>query len=364
MLSPTHLRLLAAVAALGLALGGCDRPLSPHASRARAAARQAEAVLVQRAPDEARRIAALIAEAERVTAHELARPWWQRDGDRVGAAWDHAVAAGVRAVVASTHAEREAGGRWRELEPRVLAALATARREAAEPGVSRSTARLVQQAEVDLDRARRLAAQGAWDEAALAAESSLRRTAEVHQHWRELHDRFRDPEALALWQGWIADAAERTRRGGRALVVDKLRRELIVYERGRPVATYPVELGARGLLDKRHSGDRATPEGRYRVVERKERGSTRYYKALLIDYPNRDDRARFDRARKAGEIPAGTDIGGLIEIHGHGGRGRDWTDGCVALEDRLMDRVYALAPLGTPVVIVGTRAGGGGEEAR
>ena len=156
----------------------------------------------------------------------------------------------------------------------------------------------------------------------------------------------------------IAEAVAHTRRDGRrALVVDKLRRELIVYAHGRPTATYPVELGVGGLAPKRHAGDRATPEGRYRVVERKERGATRYYKALLLDYPNGDDRSRFERARRRGEIPPGVGAGGLIEIHGHGGRGRDWTDGCVALENPLMDRIYALALVGTLVVIVGTHPG-------
>ena len=43
-----------------------------------------------------------------------------------------------------------------------------------------------------------------------------------------------------------------------------------------------------------------------------------------------------------------------IEIHGDGGQGRDWTDGCVALTDRDMDKVFARSRVGTPVTIVGT----------
>jgi lipoprotein-anchoring transpeptidase ErfK/SrfK len=57
---------------------------------------------------------------------------------------------------------------------------------------------------------------------------------------------------------------------------------------------------------------------------------------------------------KRGELHLRARIGGLIEIHGEGGQGRDWTNGCVALSNRDMDEVFALARVGTRVTIVGT----------
>jgi len=81
---------------------------------------------------------------------------------------------------------------------------------------------------------------------------------------------------------------------------------------------------------------------------------TRYYKALLVDYPNDEDLERWEKARREGTISRRVGVGGLIEIHGHGGQGTDWTDGCVALRDRDMDRLLTYAGLGTPVTIVGT----------
>jgi len=42
----------------------------------------------------------------------------------------------------------------------------------------------------------------------------------------------------------------------------------------------------------------------------------------------------------------------LIEIHGGGSDGL--TDGCVALDNRDMERLYAQIAIGTPVLIVGT----------
>ena len=78
-----------------------------------------------------------------------------------------------------------------------------------------------------------------------------------------------------------------------------------------------------------------------------------YYKALALNYPNDEDRAEFDRLRRAGRIPRGTSLGGLIEIHGEGGRGRDWTKGCVALANQDMDDLFRRIGVGTPVTIVG-----------
>jgi L,D-peptidoglycan transpeptidase YkuD (ErfK/YbiS/YcfS/YnhG family) len=47
-------------------------------------------------------------------------------------------------------------------------------------------------------------------------------------------------------------------------------------------------------------------------------------------------------------------MGGSIEIHGHGGRGFDWTNGCVALKNKDMDIVFNMVSGQTPVIIVGS----------
>jgi len=139
-----------------------------------------------------------------------------------------------------------------------------------------------------------------------------------------------------------------------AIVVFKESHRLTLYHRGAPVASYDVDLGFNWTADKLHEGDGATPEGRYRVVARLGKKASIYYKALLLDYPNAGDRAEFARARRSGQLPAGARIGGLIEIHGGGGRNQDWTEGCVALANEDMDRVFERAGVGTPVTIVGS----------
>ena len=92
----------------------------------------------------------------------------------------------------------------------------------------------------------------------------------------------------------------------------------------------------------------ASPEGRYRITHELQR--SRYYKALRLDYPNDEDRSRYREARRRGLVKAS--IGGLIEIHGEGGRGEDWTMGCVALANSDMDHLMRQVGVGTPVTIV------------
>jgi murein L,D-transpeptidase YafK len=137
------------------------------------------------------------------------------------------------------------------------------------------------------------------------------------------------------------------------ILVDKLKHKCYVYRGGVMVRAFDVDLGGT-LWDKMHSGDRATPEGMYRIVKKRPQGDTIYYKALLINYPNDEDRAQFAIAKQKGWISRRAGIGSLIEIHGEGGRKEDWTLGCVALANRDMDVLYQLVSVGTPVTIVGT----------
>lgn len=166
--------------------------------------------------------------------------------------------------------------------------------------------------------------------------------------------RLRDPGVQARWQRWADAAVAASRSAGAAVVVDKLGHRCLLLVRGRTVASFPAELGRNALADKLYAGDAATPEGVYRVLEKREEGATIWYRALLLDYPTAEDRREFAAARRAGLVPRGRGVGGLIEIHGHGGRGSDWTNGCVALRNPDMDALYDRLPLGAQVAIVGT----------
>lgn len=177
----------------------------------------------------------------------------------------------------------------------------------------------------------------------------------------ELLARFEDPVNLRHWRDWVAQAMGHSRTTGlRALVVDKFGHRAILYDRGKIQRISNVELGHKSLHRKVMAGDGATPEGVYRVLRKKGSGHTSYHKALLLDYPNETDRQRFLQAKREGRIPVHARPGGLIEVHGDGGRGNDWTDGCVAVSNREMDYLFERLSVGSSVAIVGRYDGAGG----
>jgi hypothetical protein len=163
--------------------------------------------------------------------------------------------------------------------------------------------------------------------------------------------RYLDPAQVRIWKGWVERTIRDSSQAGlTAFVVNKIDGTMTVYRAGRPLRVFQVGLGMNGFSGKLHSGDNATPEGLYKVIKKIPR--SQYYRALLINYPNDEDRARFVQAKKDGLLAPQAGIGGLIEIHGGG---KDTlTRGCIALEDADMDVVYELAAVGSPVTIVGS----------
>ncbi|HNR42483.1 MAG TPA: L,D-transpeptidase family protein [Bacteroidales bacterium] len=167
-----------------------------------------------------------------------------------------------------------------------------------------------------------------------------------------LEDYFR---SYPIWRQWVDKTISDSRRNkSYSIIVDKYARKCHIYYNGIRQHVYDVELGKNWVGHKRIKGDKATPEGMYKVIRKLGSGRTKYYKALLLDYPNEEDKAEFRRDLETGVLPPTAGIGGLIEIHGRGGRGIDWTDGCIALTDWEMDVVFRLAGEGTPVTIVGS----------
>lgn len=163
--------------------------------------------------------------------------------------------------------------------------------------------------------------------------------------------RYLDQREINRWRTWADETIEGSRADKSiALIVNKLERKLTIYQQGSVVARFDIGLGRYGLSDKLYSGDGATPEGKYRITKKFPAGQ--FYKALLINYPNDDDKRTFAEAKKKGLIPGRAGIGGAIEIHG-GGKD-NLTAGCVGLENKDMDEVYKWAEVGTAVTIVGT----------
>ncbi len=206
-----------------------------------------------------------------------------------------------------------------------------------------------QRAKLNLDMAAKLTAAGEYEEAQL---SILKSRNLLKQVGKALEDHEADEaRLLPIWRRWVNETVELSRRtGGYVVIVDKTAHQTYLVKAGRIVKTYESELGYNSARQKLFSGDAATPEGKYRVV--RENNASMYYRALLLDYPNASDRERFSENKRRGVISPRARIGGWIEIHGDGGKSRDWTQGCVALTNRDMDHIMQYVGVGTPVTIV------------
>ena len=166
--------------------------------------------------------------------------------------------------------------------------------------------------------------------------------------------RYADDDLIATWR----ESAQRTIDWSRtnraqAIVVSKADRVLTLYRNGRKVLTYPIRLGSRGIRAKQHYGDGATPEGEYRIQRKRGPGQTPYFRALILDYPNVDDRRRFEEAQKAGLIPKSQHMPGLIQLHGIAQGISDQPYGSIVLDNPQIAQLFAQVAVGTPVNIVG-----------
>jgi murein L,D-transpeptidase YafK len=145
--------------------------------------------------------------------------------------------------------------------------------------------------------------------------------------------------------------------------IRKSDRRLLVVRGSEILHEYRIGLGFAPAGHKEREGDGRTPEGDYVVCVRNPESS--YHLSLGLSYPNAADAARglasgliaqeqhdaILSALAAGDRPPwDTPLGGEIFIHGNGSQ-RDWTLGCIALDNTDMEELYALIPVGTPVRI-------------
>ena len=148
-----------------------------------------------------------------------------------------------------------------------------------------------------------------------------------------------------------------------SIVVFKGERRLELLSSGRVVRRYRIALGTKPVGDKEREGDRRTPEGAFTI--RLKNPNSQYTLSLGLDYPNTEDAVRglrdglIDKAvhdqivaahKTGGMPPQKTALGGEIFIHGKGSS-RNWTWGCIALDDEAIAELYGAVPVGTTVVV-------------
>ncbi|MBU3915958.1 L,D-transpeptidase [bacterium] len=163
--------------------------------------------------------------------------------------------------------------------------------------------------------------------------------------------RYTNPSQIKTWQTGVENAIRESEQTGCfSLVINKMEGSLDLYQNGELYKTYQVSIGRNGLQDKAYAGDKATPEGEYRIIRKLH--NSQFHKALVINYPNKDDVKRFNNKKNKGLLAKSARIGGLIEIHG-GGK-NILTDGCIGLDNRDIEELFNLVDVGNTVTIIGS----------
>jgi murein L,D-transpeptidase YafK len=127
--------------------------------------------------------------------------------------------------------------------------------------------------------------------------------------------------------------------------VHKGKRKMYLLHHEKVLKTYNIALGFAPEGHKQFEGDGKTPEGTY-FIDRRNPNSA-FHLSIGISYPNQADR---EYAKSLGKSP-----GGDIFIHGGPRRPtnrQDWTEGCIAVTDKEMERIYAMVKNGTPIHIL------------
>jgi murein L,D-transpeptidase YafK len=144
--------------------------------------------------------------------------------------------------------------------------------------------------------------------------------------------------------------------GAISIIIDKSDYELSVYDEKGWFATYPVVFGNNSLDDKKMEGDKKTPEGSFKIANK--RIHEKWYRFLSINYPTKESWDKFNERKKRGEIPANASIGGGVGIHGTWPKEdfiidkyKNWTLGCISMKKDHILEIYDYTPVGTPVVI-------------
>lgn len=338
---------------LSLFLCGCsDPPLPPEAGEAdKMAFALWKAEASHYAPEEYRSFETTLRTTREDLIRERSRFPWFQEYEPIAQRLRSLLKQGeeiLKKVEERKEAKRvETASRLRELEDRIQGL----ERWSFHLNEGRLARRSLTKASLTLKEAGFALERGKFDEVASRLGAAQRHLASAEETLLPILNRFSDRRLLRRWKSWADAAVSESRdRGNVAIVVDKLARRLVLYREGRSYKSFSIGIGRNGLADKLRAGDGATPEGLYRVI--KKLPTSRYHKALLLNYPNEEDRKEFQRLKKLGRLPKGVGIGGLIEIHGGGKDGM--TYGCVSLEDRQMDELFHLIPVGTPVAIVGT----------
>lgn len=129
------------------------------------------------------------------------------------------------------------------------------------------------------------------------------------------------------------------------VLVNKSKREMLIKRKGLTIKSFKINMGFSPIGIKLADGDGKTPEGLYHLDLKMSR-TDGFYKSVWISYPNEEDKLR---SKSQGLKPG---VG--IMIHGTTKKAmnaKDWTAGCIALQNKDMDILFAHIVNGTIIEI-------------
>ena len=150
---------------------------------------------------------------------------------------------------------------------------------------------------------------------------------------------------------------------GLHIIIYKSKGELELLDGSKVLYRYKIALGREPTGDKKKEGDFKTPLGTFYVCTKN--SMSKFHLFLGLSYPNDEDAGRGLEAglinkkqynailaaqKNKRQPPWNTQLGGEIGIHGNGSSG-NWTAGCIAVENKEIERLFGLCEIGTRVEI-------------
>jgi len=142
-----------------------------------------------------------------------------------------------------------------------------------------------------------------------------------------------------------------------SILIDKSDYKLYLRADSTTIKEFPVVFGTNPIDDKLMEGDRATPEGKFKIRSFYPHKS--WSKFIWIDYPTEDSWKKHNTAKSENRIPSNATIGGEIGIHGvpEGSASlipekKNWTWGCISLTNKNVNELYEIVYNGMVIEIV------------
>ncbi|MBB2146173.1 L,D-transpeptidase family protein [Pedobacter sp. LMG 31464] len=155
---------------------------------------------------------------------------------------------------------------------------------------------------------------------------------------------FREVDTISSWKVKLNAIAETLAQADYVLVL-KSKRLMLLKRKGLIVKTLKIDLGFTPIGQKSANKDGKTPEGIYHL-DMKYARPDKFYKSIWVSYPNAEE--------KALAKSKGIDPGFGISIHGTPKtriNAKDWTAGCIALQNNDIDTAFKYIPEGVTIEI-------------